>query len=63
MLEAEYIAAFGRCYPHKTIELKAKKMGPGDWRTRVIIDGDPGDVILTDDDMREAIRMFNRGRS
>lgn len=63
MLEAEYIAAFQRCYPHKSIILIPRKVGPGEWRTRVVIDREAGDLMLTDDDLRDATKMFNRGRA
>jgi hypothetical protein len=59
---AQYITSFSRCYPHKTITLKSKKVGPGEWKMRVVIDGDAGDILLTEDDMMDAIRLFNRGR-
>jgi hypothetical protein len=60
-LVAEYIESFGRCYPHKKVEIKGK-MKNGELLYRIIIDKDPGDILLNGEDMRVAIRGFNRGR-
>lgn len=56
----EYIEAFGRHYPQKRCEIKPKRIR-GELRYRVFIDGDAGDITLSEADMREATRMFNRG--
>jgi hypothetical protein len=58
----EYIEAFNRCYPQKKCEIKPKRVR-GQVEFRVIIDGDDGGVTLSNDDLREATRMFNRGYS
>jgi hypothetical protein len=61
---AEYIAAFNRCYPHKTVEIKpiqGKK--PNDpLKYSVIIDQQRGDILLSEDDLRYATRLFNAGK-
>lgn len=59
---AEYKAAFNRCYPDKTVDLKPKKMRNGEIRFRVIVDKDPGDMLLTQDDLKYATQLFERGR-
>lgn len=59
-LMQEYVAAFNRCYPHKMVELKPTKIR-GEVRFRVVIDQDAGDLTLSENDLRDAVRMFNRG--
>jgi hypothetical protein len=61
-LISEYKQAFSRCYPHLHVAVRLKRVGPGDFKHRVIIQGDPGDILLTDEDLRSAIRLFMRGR-
>lgn len=58
---SEYIEAFHTCYPHKSIEVKPKKV-KGEIMFRVIIDKEPGDILLTPDDMKFATRLFKRGK-
>lgn len=58
---ALYVEAFKRCYPQKTIELKPKKV-QGEYRWQVIINSEKGELLLTDEDLQSATRLFNRGR-
>lgn len=60
----QYVEAFQRCYPQHQVQLKFKRVSPGEYRWRVIINGDPGpgEALYTEDDLRFAIRGFNRGR-
>lgn len=57
---AEYVEGFNRHYPQKTCKLKPKRVR-GEVRFQVIIDGDAGDITLSETDVREATRAFNRG--
>jgi hypothetical protein len=60
---AEYIEAFQRCYPGRSVELKPKRDNrTREIRWRVIIDKDGGDRLLSDDEVKQATRDFNRGR-
>ena len=56
-----YKQAFLSCYPQKTIDVKPRRVR-GALMYRVIIDSDPGDTMLSEEDMRGATRMFMRGR-
>lgn len=58
---AEYIAAFHRCYPHKACEVRPVRKR-GEVRFRVLIDNDGGEFTYSDEDLREATRMFLRGK-
>jgi hypothetical protein len=59
---AEYIEAFQRCYPGRSVELKPKLDNrTREMRWRVIIDKDPGDILLTEAEVKSATRDFNRG--
>jgi hypothetical protein len=60
---AEYIEGFQRCYPGKQVELKPKKTREGDIRFRVLINREPGDILLSEGDVKSATRLFNRGRT
>lgn len=60
-LTAEYKQAFNRCYPQKRVSIKIRGGRNGETQFTVIIDDDAGAKTLTEDDMRFAIRMFNRG--
>ncbi len=57
----EYKEAFLRCYPHKTVEVKPRKVR-GELRFSVVINGDRGDLLLTEEQVGEATRAFNRGK-
>lgn len=58
---ASYIEAFNKHYPAKHIEVKPRKADLlGQQRFAVLIDGDAGDITLTESDMRSATRMFQR---
>jgi hypothetical protein len=58
MIQA-YIEGFKKHYPSHNVEVKSKRQR-GEWRFAVIINGDKGDVLLSEADMREATRMFNK---
>lgn len=61
MLQTEYVEAFTKCYPQKRCEVKNAYNKQGmHIGYRVGINGDFGDRILSEQDMREAIRVFNR---
>lgn len=57
----EYKEAFQRCYPDKSVEVRPKKV-KGEIRFRVVVDKDPGDLLLTKDDIMYATKQFNRGK-
>lgn len=59
---AQYIEAFRRCYPQKQISVKETRVAPGDYRYKVIIDGEAGEARLTLEDMQYATQLFNAGR-
>lgn len=59
---AQYIEAFQRCYPQKRVEVKEVRVAPGDYRYKVIIDGEAGEARLTLEDMKYATQLFNRGK-
>lgn len=58
-LVERYIEAFNRNYPNKTVDVVKVKAG-----YKIYIDGEwsRDDVLLSIDDMFEAIDMFNKGR-
>lgn len=61
----QYIEAFNRCYPHKTVDVvpvRSKKHGEPP-KYAAIINNNRGDILLSEDDIRSATRMFNRGKS
>jgi hypothetical protein len=59
----EYKQAFNTCYPQKKVDVKIfRQRGENIIRHRIIIDGDAGDISLTEAEMRSATRDFNRGR-
>jgi hypothetical protein len=53
-----YIQGFKKHYPEKEVLVKSKRHN-GNWCYRVVINGDAGDLLLTEQDMRDATRMFN----
>jgi hypothetical protein len=58
----EYLAAFAKHYPHHSVKVKpvrGKRHGD-ETRFAVYINGERGDITLSQDDIRSAIRMFNR---
>ncbi len=60
-LDQQYMAAFSATYPQKTVAVRRRFNKQGQFvGFQVAIDGDWGDMILTTNDMREAIRNFNR---
>lgn len=60
-LDQEYVAAFTTAYPQKKVEVLRKFNRQGQLRGfQVSIDGDKGDMLLSVDDMRFAIRNFRR---
>lgn len=54
---SDYIAAFSRCYPGKTVTLRMARDG-GYW---VLINGEKGERPLTEKEITSATRDFNRG--
>lgn len=58
-LATEYTQSFNRCYPEKTVYVRSTKKN-GEWLHKVLINGDAGERHLKDDDLRFAIRGFNR---
>lgn len=54
-----YLEAFHKHYPAKDVRVKHKRHN-GEWRYAVIIDGDKGDMLLSETDLREATRAFNK---
>ena len=58
---ADYIEAFQSIYPGHTVEVKPKKVR-GEIRFQVIVDGDRGDITLSESDVKEATRAFKRGK-
>lgn len=59
---AAYMAAFLSCYPHKSIDVREKRMKDGSVMHRVLINGEGGDILLSEDDLRYATRLFKRGK-
>lgn len=62
---AHYIDAFQGCYPHKTIEVKPKRVRTGnavEIKFAVLIDNDAGSILLSEGDLRSATRLFKRGK-
>lgn len=57
---AEYIEQFNRHYPAKNVEVRSKIVR-GELRFRVLINGSDDGMLLSEEDMRGAIRMFKRG--
>lgn len=57
----QYIDSFTKCYPQKKCEVHRayNKQGVA-IGYRVAINGDRGDLVLSETDMREAIKAFNR---
>lgn len=60
-LISRYLEAFAKHYPAKNVKVKPKRLR-GDLKFQVVIDGDAGDMLLSEDDIRAAVRMFNRGQ-
>lgn len=57
----QYIDSITKCYPQKKCEVKPAYNKQGfQIGYRVAINGDWGDLVLTDTDMRVAIAAFNR---
>lgn len=61
LIEA-YIHAFNGCYPQKKCVVKPKRVR-GEILFRVVIDEESSDRLLNEQDMREATRLFNRGKA
>jgi hypothetical protein len=57
-----YIQAFLSCYPHKTIEVIPVTQRDHSIKFRVVIDHQRGDILLSQDDIEFATRMFSRGK-
>lgn len=56
-----YIESFTKCFPQKKCEVKPAYNKQGvQIGYRVAINGDWGDLVLSETDMREAIVSFNR---
>ena len=58
----EYRASFERAYPQTKLDIRIKTRRGQAPKFRVGINGDFGDIELSESDMREAVRNFNRGR-
>lgn len=56
-----YIQAFLSCYPHKSIEVIPVRSRDG-IKYRVVIDHNRGDILLSEDDLAFATRMFKLGK-
>jgi len=59
-----YMEGFLRNYPHHDVKvrpMRGRKHGD-EPRYSVIINGDRGDISLSEDDLRSATRAFNRGK-
>lgn len=54
-----YKEQFLKHYPAKNVRVLPRKTREG-IRFAVEIDGDKGDILLSENDMRDAIRMFTR---
>lgn len=55
-----YIEGFTKHYPEKSVEVRGKRQADGSRKYMVVINGDTGGITLSESDMREATRMFNR---
>jgi hypothetical protein len=55
------LAAFKANYPMHDVKIKPRKVR-GEIRYAVAINGDSGDLLLSEQDIRSATRMFNRGK-
>lgn len=61
MLDQIYIDAFTKCYPQHRCEVKRRFNKQGQFIGFAVgINGDFGNMILTTDDMRAAVRNFQR---
>ena len=58
---AKYVEAFGRAYPQKKCEVKFSHKRMGEEHFKVFVDGDAGDITLTNSDLREATAQFLKG--
>lgn len=58
-LVQEYTDAFTKHYPQSKLEVKPVRVRGGGMGFRIGINGDFGDLTLTEADMRDAIRKFN----
>jgi hypothetical protein len=56
-----YKEAFSRNYPHHTCKVTPRRVR-GELRYAIIINGDKGDLLLSEEDVRSATRDFNRGK-
>ncbi len=50
-----YIAAFQSTYPQKKVDIRPAQHG----NYRVVINGDAGDIVLSEFDMRTSTRFLN----
>jgi hypothetical protein len=55
-----YLQAFSKHYPAKTVSIRGKRQQNGGRMYAVLIDGDSGGMLLSENDLREATRMFNK---
>lgn len=55
----EYRDCFLKHYPAKNVRVLPRKVR-GEIKFAVEIDGDKGDLLFSESDLRSAIRMFNR---
>ena len=55
-----YIAGFSKHYPEKEIKIRGKRQADGSRKYMVVINGDTGGLLMSENDIREATRMFNR---
>lgn len=55
-----YIEGFAKHYPDKNVEVKAKRQPDGSRKYAVVIGGDTGGILLSENDMRDATRLFNK---
>lgn len=61
VIAESYVEAFQRCYPQKNVQVVPRHVSAWEIRYRVYVDGEPGDSLLTEDDLRFATALFNRG--
>jgi hypothetical protein len=52
--------AFSKHYPNKLVSIRGKRQQNGGRMYAVLIDGDSGGMLLSENDLREATRMFNK---
>lgn len=61
-LVQEYKEQFSRHYPSYDVKVKPRRMKDKSIGYAVYINGDAGSMILSEADLRYAVRMFMRGR-